>query len=895
VYRAKTIDELYEEVKDYDIVLTNDAPLETALNSRISTPRVGTFAVTPRHLASRVFAAKVLDGPLWGDLRIISEISRETGYDIKYVHGELENIRRIRKHTASVEKYLYSRSSRAVYASFRAMPTLEKVMEMLDQDSPVLEAFYKGKRTAMIGVELFDDLDKHMYLDDAEEIDVFDYKHEVGFDIVYEAGNDRQVAENAVSLIDPVHATDTAIVLDVNGPITDAVRAALYRRNMPFKNNMTVKDLSQIRDYLELLNGAMEYDTIRVKHIRPLLSAYGGDIKAKYSEYLVSRYAESLEPENVTGKILSTMRGIREMTFDEVCEAVVNKKYQPQVRMLINDMRIADEKVTAKLVNEITYAVNNVKDLKHNEQIPESEKHGVLIADCNNATYIDRPLVIYLGMGPEWVRDIIGKDYIDREDQAERDAQTFSILMQQGSHRIYIANSMKDGKNVRPCITFDRVLDRKKAEENMECGKDIESFGEVFAEVVRGPWYEPAPADPVRHGTSSMSDPEWDGQFSKSSLNRYMQCPRQYMFGEVVPSADKEHTVLGNLIHDFAEFYLCYPEHVKEKGIGYYVQAIAEKSAGLVREETREVEVSKIDLSLRNIVRFLDGLDPFDDVELDIDIGRREEWKRNVFVLEAGYDKVCGMSEIERHSKNVPLHGIFDLLCDGVVYDYKTGTEKSIGDIAKNMVEPNSYGTLETQPLVYLSLLRDCVPESKNEFRLFFTTDNDLEEARGPVDLRMNQRIVVLSGEDKASLMSGYLLENFDTVRKYGSLISGWNTFVDLLKDSGVENAGRWPDDDQLVSAVAGRFNMKREDALAAVKKASKLMVKDFFVTGGKAIVPVDVLDSFDDDVRRCRTEAAGYYGSSFPFRPIGECAKCEYFSLCTGDVFGEEEEGSDE
>ena len=31
---AKSIDELYDEVKDYDVVLCNDAPLALALNNR---------------------------------------------------------------------------------------------------------------------------------------------------------------------------------------------------------------------------------------------------------------------------------------------------------------------------------------------------------------------------------------------------------------------------------------------------------------------------------------------------------------------------------------------------------------------------------------------------------------------------------------------------------------------------------------------------------------------------------------------------------------------------------------------------------------------------------------------------------------------------------------------
>ena len=37
---VKSIDELYEEVRDFDLVITNDAALATALNGRIDKPVV---------------------------------------------------------------------------------------------------------------------------------------------------------------------------------------------------------------------------------------------------------------------------------------------------------------------------------------------------------------------------------------------------------------------------------------------------------------------------------------------------------------------------------------------------------------------------------------------------------------------------------------------------------------------------------------------------------------------------------------------------------------------------------------------------------------------------------------------------------------------------------------
>lgn len=51
---VKSIDELYDEVKDYGLVITNDIALETALNARIDQPCIGVLAMTPRHIVQQL-------------------------------------------------------------------------------------------------------------------------------------------------------------------------------------------------------------------------------------------------------------------------------------------------------------------------------------------------------------------------------------------------------------------------------------------------------------------------------------------------------------------------------------------------------------------------------------------------------------------------------------------------------------------------------------------------------------------------------------------------------------------------------------------------------------------------------------------------------------------------
>lgn len=210
---AKTIDELYEEVRDYDLVLCNDAPLALALGNRVRRPMLGVFSITPRQLAGDV-ALRELQTGLLSDIRLVKLISKYTGYDIRFVHGEVDNILRMRRYTADVRPHLGKRAQR-IYDELMALPTLDRVMGEFDAEK---DGIFDGLRVAVIGVELYDDLDKHFNpkFGTYDEISPFkkgDYKIRE----IRELGNDRQVAENAVGLINAENAEDVAIVMDVGG------------------------------------------------------------------------------------------------------------------------------------------------------------------------------------------------------------------------------------------------------------------------------------------------------------------------------------------------------------------------------------------------------------------------------------------------------------------------------------------------------------------------------------------------------------------------------------------------------------------------------------------------------------------------------------------------------
>ena len=887
--KVKSINELYEEVKDFDLVVTNDAALSTALNGRIDAARIGGFAYTPRHIAGHE-SIKTIGSGIWGDLRIISAIAEDTGYDIKFIHSELENIRTIRRFTKEVPKYLYSNRSKRVYDSFIYLPTMEKVMGSY---VPEDHDFFKGKRTAIIGIELFDDLDKHFIPLDHEEIDMF-AGEDYSIDKIHEIGNDRQLAENTVDLIDMRLANDTAIVMDTGGKIADAVRAALYRNNIPFRNTMSVRDLSQVRDFLQFLSLGLSYETLRVKHIRELFSSYRGHLDSRTDEYLLSKIAFGFDFR--TNELNDVLKNIRTLSFREVNERIVGREHRPQIKILIDDLGISESPVTSKLVNEMIYAVNNINDLHHNEEIPDDEKKGVLLVDCKRSVYVDRPFVIYLGMGPEWSGTVIGKEYIDREAEAEINMLRFTALLQQGVTNLYAVNSMRGGRESVPSPLFDQISEWESFGEERTT---VTSFRDICSEIVRGQWSLPKAATFAQIEELPFEETGIrDWRFSKSTYNHYYSCPRAYMFGKIVHTADKESTVFGNILHEFAEFYLCYPD-LARNNIIECMSAIEERYSGLSSDHMKEVDDSEARICISNVMRFVDDL-KINAVPLDRDCSVRK--RKNEFMERFGCEKYSSMLETEFNSSLHPLTGNFDLVIGNHIIDYKTGKPKALKEISGEMVSSSIPKHYEFQPLIYLSLLKDNGFTPPCRFSLFYVSDNTVKSVTEEnFDIKKNLREIVLLNETLAEFLAkGDSPVKEGLAKTYKVIKENWGPFVDRLISFGLEKSSDWADDEGLISSIISSLGMNdnktnRNNVVGGLKAVHKFIASGILLFKDEIVIPIDVLNDFLKDVDEAHERASYQSCSSFPPEPRINCRRCNFFKVCTRDPVELKEEAFDE
>ena len=914
---VKSIDALYEEVKGYDIVLCNDAPLTTALNNRVDKPLLGHFAVTPRQLAASLCIEET-GKPIIDDIRLVKEVSDDTGYPLRYVHGEIENFKTALRYAK--EPRFVGRQSRArnVWEAYNQYNTLDRLMRNIE---PFAKEYFRDKKVAVIGLDLFDELDKHVLPERYEIIEIVDYKNDFSIGSMRVLGNDRQIAECAADLADRCGPNDVAIVMDTVGPMADAVKSALYRNSVPFLNSLNVRDLSNVRNFLEFLQLALSFETVKVRDVRELLSAYGGFIYSKYDMYYLSKFHRTgIRKSDRTVEILNIMSGVKDRTFGEVCTACVPSAERPSVTMLLDQMECVNEYVSQDILDDLVYAVNSISSLDHNEQLSPDEKTGVLLVDCKNSVYIDRPVIIYTGMCSEWEIDLSVLDYIDpkkRPDIEERNALRFEALIQQGSVRYYFVNATKGGSEAVPCKYFDACIrlrvpdwdDRELTEEEKRLAEPVKSFGQVSKELIEGPWRITKKDRSATCGEETVEDVGLPEVFSNSSYVKFLQCPMQYMLYRIADSPDRSATFTGNRIHDYAEFRVSYPEIAKENGPEFYAGMIADECAPLYSPDLEEIERFRIICAVKAIDMFVDGLgvDPGNLVPRSPD--KRES---NMFLDHHGLTLVSERTEVSLTSRADSLHGIIDLLWDGIAIDFKSGKPSSQKDLSDKydifkLRSGKGDRFTDAQALFYIALLEDCDVENRNVFELFYAQQAYRQTLSGQdIDIEACKRTVVLA-ETQEDVLRDHcpdLLKASDYVKNELYVLPMYRVFADRWGP----DPTAWDDKDDFVREVTeerGMFYVKGEKKGQPKTEIMEGLVRKYKTLFGKNIIKSQTqncvvilrstLERFKEGLREDMETLRKYYREGFPNKPVIKCRDCEFRDMCVSEIEGgEEDDGSE-
>ena len=869
--RLKSIDDIYNEVKECCFVLTNDAPLATALNKLVDKPMIGPFAMTPRQLAV-AYSVDVKGSPVWGELKIVMSIRKDyPELDLRFIHGEVQKIKEIRQYTKDVETHLLTASSKKVYDSWKRLPTVESVMDGFDQSTTFYPKLHGT--IAVVGIDMFNDLDKCMIPSDFDYLDVEIFEDETTcIPEIYQIGNDRQLAENAVALIEDKDPNDFAIVMNTSSPIVDSVKTVLYRKRVPFINSLKVRDLNQIRDFLQFNQLSLSYETLRLKHVKDIFSSLDAHIRTDEDEHLLDK----VELTGKAAKLRDVMKNIRSFTFNEVRELICGPKATESVKIVIEDLEISDQKVCTRLVELMNYSVDNIGELHHNEQIPESEKMGVLLADSRNSVFIDRPIVIYLGMSDDWDLDLADKKYVDNVgDEMERMAARLEALLQQGVGRYYLVNTSRGGKPARPSVLFSGFFEFDNKKETLDFD-DLLPLGQTtrkerWCDYERG-------AKPELDCRLPNAKP-YDVPFSQSGFKAYYECPYSFQFHSTLGSKDADYFEFGNLIHNFAELYFSHPEVVENK-FEELIDIASKRFSGISSPVLGKIDADRIRCGMTNIRRYIDSLGYVGDRKLE----SLPKGFDNFFYEALGITSTSSLCENDFRSDSYPIHGKMDLNV-GTVVDYKTKrTAMSSSDIRKKLMMDRNRIDVDFQALFYLSIAND--QWSGREMQFLFAMGNDKDYLMEGFDISQNIRKVLIFDPDvDAYSIDDYICESYG--RRKSKCERDPAKMMSVMRSVASGKGSGWHEDESIIAAVTQAFQYSSKDrktVVNAIKRYAEIYDSGIFFKNNEVVILKEKMDSMLARIGELHAKLERESVSELPADHDKNCAECDFFKVCTKD-----------
>ncbi|MBP1921401.1 hypothetical protein J2751_000390 [Halorubrum alkaliphilum] len=684
IKRTKPLDELYRAVSDHDLVIVPDSPLADAINRRIDHPQFGPFAITPRRLATR---RRETEEDRTAFLNAIHETDL-TWKEVSRSVGDVLQCWEYRGRPDAILEYdgFDTHRTRTVVETIRSVGTASEILTHFRID--------EGSTVAVVGESQLTELERSILPDEYDSIDRFTAEP---FDLppfrIFESPG--AIVDALLDTITASNADDIAVVLDEGSEYSPLVESALETAGIPYYGGPGFMDDPDHRAFVQLLRSLTGGSNTRVRSVKPLLSVLGEEISVDHDEKRLAEIAgEELEwlaplldaPDRVTvGEALATYEA-RSGAELESLEAE------------IADLGVLSEPVSAELVDRLTYYFDTY-------EVPvDRENEGVLLADANAASFVDRPLVFHLGLDEEWMHTSPNRPWVDRDEEFERNLDGFRSLIQSGTERHYLVLDSAGGTPVTPCPYFSELFD-----------EDFERFSDLNS---------------IRHTRISRSDTEgFDREaldasieiestesVSQSGLNAYANSPRDYFFDRIVDSPDTHYFAEGTLFHDFAEFTVAHPEIVDSHSIDDLVDAMVQEVRAFHRPVDVPTRRTRYRVGLETIREFLAEHGPTDASFVTPASG----WGENFFAELFDVPVESPVAERWFDDAELGLKGKIDLLgSPTTLIDHKSGRRKRASRVIRDssLAEPSD--TPNFQALAYLTYWRRQRPGERLQFTFF--------------------------------------------------------------------------------------------------------------------------------------------------------------------------------
>ncbi|MFO8109400.1 MAG: PD-(D/E)XK nuclease family protein [Thermoplasmata archaeon] len=701
--KASSIDRIYEDVKDYDLVLTVDAPLADALNTRTDKPILGHFATTPRRLA--LDKIRTDGGSMEDKHDIFLHIIHETELDWKEAAYLLENVLNCWRETGSPDKIL--QYDRFGDETTRKLITLLK--NTLNPYTAVEGYTVEDKRVAVVAPHQFTPLDRKVLPERYDSIIPFteDTVELPSFNLFNSTTEIVHTVLEALKKLDP---WDAAVVMKKKSDYMYLITAELDSKNIPY---MVPRDITEGRDlrvFLNLIRYSFFKSGIKVKDVRPFLS---DDPEPEKEEYFLRVF-----PCDSLNGLRSLMDNIPEMTFQELLDNKLFKNKLLDLRSELKELKLLNKTITMERLNSLTYYLETF-DISS-----KKAERGVLIASPESSTFIDRPVIFYLGMDSSWTPGPPVTPWIDEKVFDKKKAEDFKLLLQNGERQYFMVQDRKMNKTVIPSFYFnefttDQIESFRDLKHKLR-KKEITSHGRPFSKE------------------ETEAEPEFITTMSQSTLNTFAYCPKDHFFSKLVDTPDKRYFKRGKLFHDFAEFYVDHPEFEEylEEILEY---AMREMSPFLEEHEVPGIK-TRFKIGFQNLISYLKDIKP----RITGPEGYQKKYFDNIFSDIFERPITTKYTEAFFSNHDIGAKGVVDFIIDrGHIVDHKSGKKRSLKKIMTLSDIENMDQKPNFQAKMYIAHHRHYYPDTPVKFTFYHLLENERSVVSGDNDISENMLDII--------------------------------------------------------------------------------------------------------------------------------------------------------
>ncbi|MFB6357029.1 MAG: PD-(D/E)XK nuclease family protein [bacterium] len=707
IQKALSIEELSRRVQGYDRVITQEAPLADAINSRIHTARLDHATYTPRGIVY----LKYVEGDTRDRRDLYLELIKHTDFGKKRALYLLENVLDCWQETGDPQKILQ-------YDEFDN-DDIRRVLQFLNETTSVFQrmsehTWSESMDTAVLAPHQFTPLDRQVLPPGYDTINVFHEgsRYELPEFLRYTSATG--LVQSILDNINEGNVHDTAIVMDQRSHYQSLVESAFQAEEIPYITSSTLTEDLDFRTLFRLMRSAFTRNRLRLRDIRPVLHRMNRPVSIR---------DEARFLHEVKGELLETFREfVREIPRTRF--ASVLDWYEEQLdlnvqsgdpiallRGVLGDLGYLDQTVNRRRLNHVEFYLGTF-----DQQLDNDQNQGVLLVDPLSGAYVDRSIVYYVGLDSEWTRQIPETPWADKDFHRQRNLTDFQLLLQNGEQRYMLVQDTMMNRSVNPCYYFNVLLD-----------DPLETFSEGPSRKMQSRSLEPSAS--VGFDKESVDVPiEPVEALSQSSLKSLVRCPREYLFSKLIPTSENRYLLRGNLFHDFAELYTNHPQWVKEEGVDRCLEIMVERMSPFEDEWTREQEATEFEIGMENIMEYIDEWGYRDEPYPDY----RPRSNENVLAEELNLEISRPITEAWFENKQVGVRGKIDLVRNPEeLVDYKSGSSRSVRSIVKQSNVELIKDDPDFQAILYLAQHRQVYPDRPLRFTFFHFLDNVKDHLRG--------------------------------------------------------------------------------------------------------------------------------------------------------------------